>query len=353
MKALVTGGTGFTGSHLVRRLLSDGHDVLAIDSTQGLFFEELEHLGARIRLGTIEDPEFCRDAVSDSEADVVYHLAAAFRKIDATKEHYWQVNVEGTRYLCEASHDNGASKFVYCSTQGVHGHIQNPPGREDSPISPADYYQYTKWEGERVVNELVTRTGLQATTVRPTAIFGPGDPARFLMLFRRCSRGFFPMFGSGETTYHPVYIDNLVDCLLLAAENGGAGEAYLVGDEHYYTLDELVWLVGWSLGLDIKVRHYPYWPLYLASAGCELAYKPFGVAPPLFRRRASWFVQMRAFSIDKAKRELGYKPAVGIHEGLVRTAEWYRENGYLPSNLIGPTVEEARAKDQLAAGQTV
>jgi nucleoside-diphosphate-sugar epimerase len=345
MNVLVTGGTGFTGSHLVRRLLEDGHDVLALDNAKGLFFEELGDLGATMRLGSIEDPDFCRQAVEESKADVVYHLAAAFRKIDANKELYWRVNVEGTRHLCENSYENGVRKFVYCSTQGVHGHIQNPPGHEDSPIAPADYYQYTKWEGERVVNDIVTRTGFEATTVRPTAIYGPGDPERFFMLFRRCSAGAFPMFGSGETTYHPVYIDNLVDCFLLAAEKGRPGQAYIAADEHYYTLNDLVRLVGRSIGVDVKLRHYPYWPLYLASTGCELACKPLRIAPPLFRRRASWFRQVRAFSIDKAKSELGYEPRIGILEGLVRTADWYRENGYLSSNLIGPTVEEARAED--------
>ena len=348
MNILVTGGTGFTGSHLVRRLLQDGHEVMAVDNAKGLFFDELAGLGAKLRLGSIEAADFCRDIVQESKADMVYHLAAAFRRVDASKELYERVNVDGTRYLCESAYEWGVDKFIYCSTQGVHGHIENPPGDEDSPIAPADYYQYTKWEGERVVNEIVERTGLDATTVRPTAIYGPGDPERFFMLFDRCSRGTFPMFGSGETTYHPVYIDNLVNCFLLAAEHGRPGEAYIGADEHYYTLNDLVRLVGRSIGIDVKVRHVPYWPLYLASAGCELVCKPLRITPPLFRRRASWFRQVRAFSIEKARTELGYEPEIGILEGLVRTAAWYRENGYLPRDLEGPTVEEARAEDRTA-----
>lgn len=343
MKTLVTGGTGFTGSHLVRRLLRDGHDVYVLDNARGLFHDELVKLGARIELGSVADRAVCEKAIRESDPEVVYHLAAAFRQLNVPKQFYWDVNVEGTRYLCEAAQRHGVRKFVYCSTQGVHGNIKNPPGDENSPIEPEDYYQYTKWEGERVVNDLVQRTGFDATTVRPTAIYGPGDPARFLMMFKRSLNGTFIMFGDGKTTYHPVYIDNLVDCFLLAAEKGRKGEAYIAGDEHYYTLNELITYVGRSMGIDVKIKHYPYWPLYLASAVVEFACMPLRITPPIFRRRAAWFKQVRAFSIDKAKRELGYRPRVGIEEGLAATAKWYKENGYLPASPSGPTIAETHA----------
>lgn len=327
MKVLVTGGTGFTGSGLVRRLLDDGHQVHVLDNARGLFFDELRSRGARIQLASIEKPSACEEAIGDAE--VVFHLAAAFRQLNVPNRFYWNVNVEGTRHLAEAAQRRGVRKFVYCSTQGVHGHIEQPPGDEDSPIAPEDFYQYTKYQGEKVVNEIVARTGLDATIVRPTAIYGPGDPARFLMLYRQSRNGTFPMFGSGETFYHPVYIDNLVDCLLLAAEKGRTGEAYIAGDEQYYSLNDLVTYVGHSMDVRVRIRHYPFWPLYAAAVACELACRPLRLTPPLFRRRVDWFRQVRAFRIDKARRDLGYKPRVGIDEGLRRTAEWYRANGYL------------------------
>jgi nucleoside-diphosphate-sugar epimerase len=348
MKVLVTGGTGFTGSHLVRRLLADGHSVHVIDNARGLSYDELVRRGARIELGTVADRGFCERALEESDPEVVYHLAAAFRQLNVPKQHYWEVNVGATRHLCEAAQRRGVRKFVYCSTQGVHGHIANPPGDENSPILPEDYYQYTKWEGERAVNEIVARTGFDATTVRPTAIYGPGDPERYLMMFKRSLNGTFIMFGDGKTTYHPVYIDNLVDCFLLAAERGRKGEAYIGGDERYYTLNELITHVGRAMGIDVKIKHYPYWPLYVAAAAVEFACMPFRITPPIFRRRAAWFKQVRAFSIEKAKRELGYRPRVGIAEGLAATAQWYKENGYLPSNIGVPTIEQARAADLAA-----
>ena len=253
MKVLVTGGTGFTGSHLVRRLLQDGHNVHVLDYNKGLFFDELQNLGAKIQFGSVANAAVCRKALDDAQPEVVYHLAAAFREINVPKSHYWSVNVGGTRHLVEAAQKDGVRKFVYCSTQGVHGDIKNPPGNEDSPIAPEDYYQHTKHEGEKVVNEVVAKTGFDAMIVRPTAIYGPGDPARFLMLFKRCKTGSFPMFGDGQCTYHPVYIDNLVDCFLLAAEKGRKGEVYLGADAHYYTIEELVKRVGRAVGTGVDV----------------------------------------------------------------------------------------------------
>lgn len=327
MKILVTGGTGFTGSHLVRRLLDEGHDVTCLDKKKGLFADELAEHGAEVVLGSITDEEVVDRCTQGKE--VVHHIAAAFRDVAAPEKVYWEVNVDGTRYVLEAAERHGVRKVVYCSTQGVHGHVDNPPGNEDSPIEPEDYYQYTKWEGEKVCHEFMER-GMDISIVRPTAIYGPGDPGRFVMLFRMAKSGRFLMFGDGETTYHPVYIDNLVDLFILAAEHPAAsGETYIGADEHYYSLNDLVKAVGRAIDVDVRLIHLPFWPLWLVSAGVELACKPFRIKPPLFRRRADWYRQVRAFSIDKARRELGYEPKVGIDEGLRRTGAWYRENGYI------------------------
>jgi nucleoside-diphosphate-sugar epimerase len=327
MRVLVTGGTGFTGSHLVRRLLEKGYKVSAIDNQKGLFYDELKAAGATIEVGSITDKGLVDKMVKGCE--VVHHLAAAFRQLNVPERYYWDVNVEGTRQLLDAAHRLRVRKFIYCSTQGVHGHIKNPPGNEQSPIAPEDYYQLTKYEGEKIVQEYVQK-GLDAVIIRPTAIYGPGDPERFLILFRMVKRKSFLMFGDGETFYHPVYIDNLVDAFVTAAEREGIrGETYIVGDEHYYSLNDLVRNVAAAMGVPVQIRHLPFWPLWTAAFGCEMACKPLRITPPLFRRRVDWFRQVRAFSIDKAKEELGYRPAVNLQTGLSRTAQWYAEHEYI------------------------
>jgi nucleoside-diphosphate-sugar epimerase len=327
VKILVTGGAGFTGSFLARRLLHKGHKVTLIDNQPGHFFDELKGLGAQIIIGSVSDRELVWKAMQRCE--IVHHLAAVFRRVNLRKPVYWDVNVEGTRNVLEAALQQGVQKVVNCSTCGVHGDVKREPADENAPIAPEDYYQYTKYEAEKIIPKFVER-GLKVLTLRPTAIYGPGDPARFFMLFKRVNTGRFPMFGDGRVHYHPLYIDNLVDAFELAAASGkGDGEAYLIGDKHYYTLNELVSTIAETLGVKLKVRHLPFWPLWTASLACELAYKPFPMDPPLFRRRVDWFRQNRAFSIQKAKRELGYEPKVGLKEGLAQTAEWYRSRGYL------------------------
>jgi nucleoside-diphosphate-sugar epimerase len=225
---------------------------------------------------------------------------------------------------------HGVKRLVYCSTQGVHGDIKSPPGDETSPIAPEDYYQETKYLGEKVVEQFVRERGLNAVTLRPTAIYGPGDPGRWLHLFRLTRTGRFTMFGSGRTTYHPVYIDNLVDAFILAQDRREViGEAFIIADAEYYTLNDLVRHVGRAMGVEVRVRHLPFWPLYAAAVVCEGVCGPLRIAPPLFRRRVDWFRQVRAFRIDKARRMLGYVPRVGIEEGLRTTGEWYTRHGYL------------------------
>ncbi len=327
MRILVTGGTGFTGSHLVRRLLDRGHEVLVMDNQRGLFYDELKARGAKIELASITDRRLV-DTMA-KECEVVYHLAAAFRQLDVPNQYYWDVNVEGTRYLADAAHRFQVRRFIYCCTQGVHGHIQNPPGNEQSPIAPEDYYQLTKYEGEKVVWEYVEK-GLDAVTLRPTAIYGPGDPGRFLILFRLVKRGAFWMFGDGNTFYHPVYVDNLVDAFeLAAAKEMTQGETYLIGDDHYSSLNELVQHVAAALNLSVRIRHLPFWPLWCTAWTCEMLCKPFRISPPLFRRRVDWFRQNRAFDITKARHGLGYRPKVDLETGLARTARWYLDNHLL------------------------
>ncbi|PID41273.1 MAG: oxidoreductase, partial [Proteobacteria bacterium] len=127
-----------------------------------------------------------------------------------------------------------------------------------------------------------------------------------------------------------LYIDNLVDAFLLAMEPGkGVGEAYLIADEEYVELNDLVSRTATALGVSVKIPHYPILPLIIAGHLCEKVCKPFKIAPPIFPRRVDWFRQNRAFDISKAKRDLGYDPKVGLDEGLKRTGAWYLQEGYI------------------------
>jgi nucleoside-diphosphate-sugar epimerase len=327
MKVLVTGGTGFTGAALVKRLLDEGHSVAALDYKEGLESNALRTRGAEILIGSVTDRGAVERALDGVE--YVFHLAAAFRELDVPNSFYDEVNVGGTRTMLEAARRHRVRKFVYCSTCGVHGNVDRPPANEDAPIQPADYYQRTKYEAEPIVLR-EAGAGMETVILRPAAIYGPGDPERFFMIFKRVSKGVFPMFGSGRTLYHPLYIDNLVDAFLLCLPPGaGSGRTYLIADQDYYPIEEIVRAVARALEVPVRIPHYPVTPLILAGHIMEKVCRPLGIAPPIFPRRVDWYRQNRAFDITRAKTELGYAPRIGLAEGLRRTGQWYRQMGYL------------------------
>jgi 2-alkyl-3-oxoalkanoate reductase len=327
MRVLVTGGTGFTGTALVRRLIEEGHSVVALDYREGLQCDALREYGAEVVLGSVTDEEVVGRSMRGVE--FVFHLAAAFRELNKPDSFYEQVNVGGTSVVLAAARRNGVRKVVYCSTCGVHGNVARPPADEDAPIQPADYYQRSKYEAEPLV---LRHAGphLETVILRPAAIYGPGDPERFFMIFKRVAAGTFPMFGSGRTLYHPLYIDNLIDAFLLCLRPGaGNGRAYLIADEKYYSIEEIVRAVARALDVPVRIPHYPIVPVMVLGHIVEKACRPLGVVPPIFPRRVDWFRQNRAFDISRARSELGYRPRVHLDEGLRRTGAWYRKMGYL------------------------
>ncbi len=335
MRVLVTGGTGFTGAALVGRLRAAGHEVVALDYKDGLQCDALRAMGAEVVQGSVTDRAIVERSMRGVE--FVFHLAAAFRELNVPHSFYDEVNVGGTRNVLEAALKAGVWKFVYCSTCGVHGNVDHPPANEDAPIHPADYYQRTKYEAEPLVKQLAAGR-MEAVILRPAAIYGPGDPERFFMIFKRVARGTFPMFGSGQTLYHPLYIDNLVDAFMLCLAPGvGNGREYLIADEHYYPIEEIVKSVGRALEVKVRIPHYPVTPVVVAGHICEKLCKPFGITPPIFPRRVDWYRQNRAFDITRAKQELGYRPQIELDEGLRLTGIWYRQQGYLDAAFTGQT----------------
>lgn len=322
---LVTGATGFTGGALARRLLERGDRVrtLVRPNTPA---DELESAGAEVVRGDLRNAEDVSRAVEG--VDTIYHIAAVFRSPGLPDQYYHDVNAGGVRNVVAAARSHRVRRTVHCSTVGVHGHVSEIPADEDSPDNPGDIYQETKLAGERIAQEAFA-DDVPGVVFRPAGIYGPGD-VRFLKLFRAIKKRRFPMFGSGETLYHFTYIDDLVDGILLCGERPDAlGRTYILAGESYVTLNELVRLIAEAMDVPPPRIHLPFWPLMAASIACEAVCRPLGIDPPLFRRRAEFFIKDRAFSIQKAQSELGYTPKVGMQEGIRRTAEWYRSTGRL------------------------
>lgn len=326
MRALVTGASGFTGGYMVDHLLERGYQVRAFVRPSS----DITHLKARGVDVVTGDLLYKADlAQAMRNIDVVYHIAALYRAANQPDQAYWDVNVTGTENVMAAALEMGVRRVLHCSTCGVHGHIDKPPATETAPIKPGDIYQETKAEGEKVAMFYHRDKGLPVTIARPVGIYGPGD-TRMLKMYRMIYQGKFIMFGGGNVLYHLSYVTDIVEGFRLAAETpAAAGESYIIAGERWFTLNDFAKMVAAALGVNPPRLHPPVWPVYAAGWLCEKLCIPLRVQPPIFRRRVDIFVKDRAFDISKAKRELGFQPKVGLEEGIHRTAQWYKENGYL------------------------
>lgn len=321
MRVLVTGATGFTGGHLARTLASRGYQVRA------LVRRPTELPGVEQINGDLRDAESLRRAAS--RVDVIYNIAALYRQAGLRDDVYRAVNAEAVGTIIDAAAAAGVRRVVHCSTVGVHGDIEHPPANEDAPFRPGDIYQETKLEGERIARDRSEQTGVEVVIVRPSGIHGPGD-RRLLKLFRGVARRRFIIFGDGRIFYHLTYIDDVVEGLRLCGEvPQAAGRSYIIAGAEVRTLNEVVAIVADEAGVEPRRLHIPAWPLWLAGAACEAICSPFGIEPPLYRRRVEFFTKSRAFDISRARAELGYAPAVDLRQGIRRTLAWYRAQGWL------------------------
>ncbi len=326
VNVFLTGATGFLGGHLALTLAGRGHHVRALVRRVPKSGFLVEAANIEFVEGDITNPS---DVLSVSEGcSLFYHIAALYRSAREPDSAFHDVNVNGTRHVLDAARKHGALRVVHCSTIGVHGDVAEIPANEHTPLRPHDIYQRTKLEGE-LLAQAAAKEGLPVAIFRPAAIYGPGD-TRFLKLFKTIHEGRFRMFGSGEVFYHMTYVSDLVDGVLLCGEHpDAAGSVYVLAGPRYTTLNELVAVVAGAVGRASPRGHLPLAPVKLAARMCEGLCRPFGIQPPLHKRRLDFFTMNRAFSIEKARRELGYEPKKELPEGCRLTAQWYFETGLL------------------------
>ena len=325
--ALVTGSTGFVGSRLCRELAEHGYAVRALHRA-GSSLENLSGINnIELVKGDLTDQASLEAAMSG--VDVVFNIAALYRQAKFPDEVYWQVNFEGTRNCLNAAKKMGVKRFIHCSTIGVHSHIEHPPANESEPYAPTDVYQESKAEAEKLVLDWVHRGEIDGCVIRPAMIWGPRD-TRFLKLFRGIARRRFPIIGSGSSMCHWILVDDLVRAFRLAAENESSrGQVYIIAGSRPVSLEYTMQTIAKFYGVALLPFKIPAWPIQFFGSIVEAICRPFGIEPPLHRRRADFFIKNRAFDCSKAKNELGFTAEQSFEQEAELIASWYKENNWV------------------------
>lgn len=326
MRVALTGASGYTGGRVLAALHARGDSVAALVRPPSVS-AGLAASGADLVLGDLADAEAIARLLRG--ADAVVHVAAVYRTAGHPDRYYHEVNVGGTRRLLEAAAHAEIRRFVHTSTVGIYGDVRRPPADETALPAPSDVYQATKAEADALALAAHRERGLPVAVVRPGAIYGPGE-RRLLKLFRAIARRRYAIVGSGRPFYHPVYVDDLVAGMLLALDRPEAvGEAFILAGPRYVSQQELAEVIARETGGSVLPFRIPAAPLQWAGSLCEAVCVPLGIEPPVHRRRVDFWTKSRAFSIDKARRLLGYDPQVDLEEGVARTVASYRELGWL------------------------
>jgi dihydroflavonol-4-reductase len=294
--------------------------VRTVDLDVGPLAHATGHPNLDLLVADLTDPSTREKIVQGIE--IVYHLASAHLDVRQPETHYRTVNVSATLGLAQAAHAAGVQRFVHCSSVGVFGDLANSPANEDTPCFPTNIYERTKLEGERAVLQFGRETGFDLVVARPAWVFGPRCP-RTRKLLHAVAKGYFVIFGQGRNLRHPVYVSDAVRGLELCAQVPGiAGRIYILAGEEPVTVMQLVKVVSDALNVPEPAIHMPLALGRLAAWLMEMSCKPLGRQPPFSHRSLDFFSKNNAYSIEKARGNLGFAPQVDFRSGILQTLSW-------------------------------
>ena len=325
-QVIVTGANGFVGSNLCKELLDAGYKVRALHRKSSNI-ETLKDLDVELVEGDITNIKDLQKAFEGCE--VVYHIAALFRQAKHPDSVYWDINHKGVKNVFEVAIEKGVKKVIHCSTVGVHSHIPNPPANEDEEYRPGDIYQETKCAGEKLALEYFRSGKIQGSVIRPAMIWGPGDE-RTLKLYKGIGTNKFPLIGTGKTHLHWILVTDLARSFRLASEKEVPnGEVFIISGRESISMRRLYDEIADCFGVKAPRFAIPALPIQIIGTIVEAICIPFGIEPPIYRRRVDFFTKTRWFDSSKAKSLLGFEPKYNFTDEVSLIADWYKEKGWV------------------------
>lgn len=323
MKAFVTGGTGFIGSHLVDRLLrQDGNEVRCLVRSNEKWLKGKPFTPVK---GDLHDLPTLKEAMKG--VDVVFHNAGVVKARD-TRD-FERSNVEATENILRIAKKAGVPKIVVLSSLAAAGPSNGTPIDETAPMNPASRYGMSKKRMEEMIHRTASDED-SITVLRPAAVYGPREEDIYTF-FKTAARGICPIIGDGHTQkVSLVHVDDVVDAILAASTYQHRGvETFFVGSERGYSWDEIKDATALALGRRLTtIRIAPGLVRNVGSIMEDIG-GLFGRYPVINRDKANELVLEWNCSVDKAVRLLGYRQKVGLHQGIESTIQWYRNHNWL------------------------
>ncbi|WP_312473409.1 NAD(P)-dependent oxidoreductase [Neobacillus sp.] len=329
MKALVTGATGFLGQKLALRLVSMGYEVTGIGRNTAIG-ETLKKHGVHFVPCSLEDKtkiaELCK------EQHFVFHCGALSSPWGKYRD-FFHSNVIGTQNMIEGCKRADVNRLIHVSTPSLYFNFdERLDVKEYDPLPKAfvNHYAKTKHLAELEMDKAF-QEGLPTITIRPRALFGPGDNAILPRLIKVCEKGFFPKVGTGSVQVDITYVENVVDALLLCmhSEEKTLGQKYNITNGVRINLYDVIEQVMVMLGKSFKYKNISFERAFTIAKYLERFSLLFlaGKEPVLTRYSVSVLAKSQTLNIEKAKNELGYTPRITIEEGIHEFVKWWETHG--------------------------
>ena len=333
MKIFLTGATGFIGKNLLKSLIGEGHEVLALcrrESNSG----QLEKIGAKVLQKDLQDIK--EQDLGDTEA--IFHLAAIRYEWGHLPKDYEEVNVETTKNLLKIAEKTKIKKFIYGSSVFVFGYPRRIPIDETFSYAPTTEYARSKMKAERTVKKYSDECGLQTVIIRPTMTYGPEDTKGMLLkLAKLIKNKKFAIIGNGLNFIHLTHIDDVVRGFQKALQTEIKSDDFIIASKKAVSQKDLIDLVAKELNVKIWPIRIPHWLAISVGYANETIYKLgmrlkigyFFKEPFISRSKVDIISQSQIFSAEKAKKILGFEAKVDPEAGIRDTINWYRENKYV------------------------